>query len=63
VIRRVDMKIKTLREQEKEYILEILRWASWDLEKAARLLKISISRLKRKISKHGLAKEESGSDH
>jgi len=56
------MEIKTLKEREKEHLLKVLQLTSWDLEKAARLLKISISKLKRKIWEHGLTKEESGSD-
>lgn len=48
------MKVKTLREKEKEHIQEVLERAHWNLEKAARLLKIPISQVKRKIRKYGL---------
>jgi DNA-binding NtrC family response regulator len=54
------MEIKTLKEHEKEHLLTILRLTSWDIGKAAHLLKISIPKLKRKIWEHGLTKEESG---
>jgi transcriptional regulator with PAS, ATPase and Fis domain len=43
------MEIKTLKEHEKEHLLTILRLTSWDIGKAAHLLKISIPKLKRKI--------------
>lgn len=56
------MEIKTLKEQEKEHLVKILKMTSWDLEKASRLLKIPISNLKRKIWKHDLTREKSGSD-
>lgn len=52
------MEIKTLKEHEKEHLLKILQLTSWDLEKAARLLKIDISQLRRKIREHGITKEE-----
>jgi transcriptional regulator of acetoin/glycerol metabolism len=56
------MKIKTLKEQEKEHLVKILKMTNWDLEKASRLLKIPISNLKRKIWKHDLTREKSGTD-
>lgn len=46
--------IKTLKEREKEHLQSILVKTDWDKNQAARLLKISISRLERKIRKHCL---------
>ena len=48
------MKIKTLKEREKEHIEEILNRTGWDLEKASRLLQIPLSTVKRKIREHGI---------
>ncbi|HOP46694.1 MAG TPA: helix-turn-helix domain-containing protein [Desulfobacteraceae bacterium] len=53
------MEIKTLKEREKEHLKEVLEKSNWDLEKAARLLKIPLSRVKRKISEHGLKEPDS----
>ncbi len=49
------MKIKTLKEREKQHLLEVLHKTGWNLEMAARLLQIPIAQLKRKISQYGLA--------
>ena len=48
------MKIKTLKEREKEHLKNVLEKTRWDLEKAARLLQIPLSQVKRKIREHGL---------
>jgi transcriptional regulator with GAF, ATPase, and Fis domain len=48
------MKIKTLREKEREHLQEVLNRTGWDLEKAARLLQISLPQVKRKIREHGI---------
>jgi DNA-binding NtrC family response regulator len=48
------METKTLKELEKDHIQYVLDQTSWDLEKTAGLLKISLSLLKRKIKEHGL---------
>ena len=53
------MNLKTLREIEKEHLLTVLEKTNWDIEKASRLLKISVSWVKRKIRKHGLIPPES----
>ncbi len=53
------MNLKTLREIEKEHLLTVLEKTNWDIDKASRLLKISVSRVKRKIRKHGLIPPES----
>ena len=50
------MEIKTLEEREKEHLREVLQRTGWDLGKTARLLQISLSEVKQKISKHGLGK-------
>lgn len=52
------MKIKTLKEREKEHLKEVLEKTNWDVEKAARLLQIPLSRIRRKISEHGLKKPD-----
>ena len=46
--------IKTLKEREKEHIREILERTQWDLEKTAHLLRITVSKVERKIREHGL---------
>lgn len=48
------MERKTLKEREKDHLLQVLKQTSWDVEKAARLLKIPLSQVRRKITEHGL---------
>jgi len=48
------MKIKTLRDKEKELIQEVLAKTDWDVEKASRLLQIPLSQVRKKIRQHGL---------
>ena len=48
------MNAQTLREREREHVQEVLNHTSWDLAKAAALLKISLPLLKRKIKEHKL---------
>ena len=48
------MEVKSLREVEKDHLRAVLVQTSWDLEKAARLLEVSLPFLKRKITEHGL---------
>ena len=48
------MKIKSLKEKEKEHLIKILEKTNWDLVKGSRLLKISLQQLKSKITIHGL---------
>ena len=48
------MRIKTLKEMERDHLQEVLRKTRWDLEMAARLLKIPLTQVKRKIREHGL---------
>ena len=52
------MEIKTLKEREKEHLLQILKWTRWDVEKSALLLQISISQLEKKIQEHSLVTEK-----
>ncbi|MGD8389722.1 MAG: helix-turn-helix domain-containing protein [Desulfobacteraceae bacterium] len=52
------MEVKALREVERDHLRVVLAQTSWDLEKAARLLEISLPFLKRKITEHGLRERE-----
>jgi DNA-binding NtrC family response regulator len=53
------MNLRTLKQREKEHLRMILEKTSWDLKKAAYLLKIPLSKLKSKIMEHGLKKSGS----
>lgn len=55
------MKIKTLHDKELELLEKVLAKTNWNLEKASRLLQISLSQVKKKIRAHGLRKPESSS--
>jgi len=44
------MKIKSLKESEKDHLSAVLNKIHWDLEKASRLLKITLQQVKYKIS-------------
>ena len=48
------MKIKSLKESEKEHLKNVLEKTHWDLTKSSRLLKISLQQLKSKITTYGL---------
>jgi DNA-binding NtrC family response regulator len=50
------MEIKSLKIKEEELLKEVLVKTHWDLDKTARLLKITLSQVKRKIKEHGLTK-------
>ena len=52
------MEIKSLKNKEEELIWEVLKKTHWDLVKSARLLKIPLSQIKRKIEEFGLKKED-----
>jgi len=52
------MKIKTLHDKELELLECVLAKTNWNLEKASRLLQISLSQVKQKIRMHGLRKPE-----
>lgn len=53
------MEVKTLKEIEEEHVRTVLEKTGWNIEKASRLLKISVSQVKRKIRAHGLTPPES----
>jgi transcriptional regulator with GAF, ATPase, and Fis domain len=48
------MKIKSLKESEKDHLIKVLETTHWDLPKSSRLLKISLQQLKSKITAYGL---------
>ena len=50
------MEIKTLQDKEHELLDEVLTKTGWDLDKAARLLRIPLAQVKKKIRLHGLEK-------
>ena len=52
------MEIKSLKSKEEELLREVLAKTHWDLEKTARLLKITLSQVKRKIKEHGLERAD-----
>ena len=54
------MEIKPLKIKEEELLKEVLHKTHWDLDKTARLLKISLSQVKRKIKEHGLVRAGGG---
>jgi transcriptional regulator with GAF, ATPase, and Fis domain len=51
-----DYEIKTLQDKEHELLKKVLCKTAWDLDKAARLLQIPLSQVKKKIRQHGLEK-------
>lgn len=53
------MKIKSLEESEKDHLTTVLEKTHWDLEKTARLLKITLAELKSKIAAYGLKPSDS----
>lgn len=48
------MEIKTLKEREKDHLLQVLEKTHWNIQKTASLLQISTSEVGRKIKEHGL---------
>lgn len=50
------MSPKTLKECEREHLEKVLAKTHWDLPKAARLLRIPLSQVKRKITEYGVKK-------
>ena len=52
------MRIKTLRDKEQELLEEVLTKTNWNLEKASRLLQISLPQVKKKIREHSLQKPD-----
>jgi transcriptional regulator with GAF, ATPase, and Fis domain len=49
-----DMKIKSLKQSEKEHLIKVLEITHWDLAKSSRLLKISLQQLKSKLTIYGI---------
>jgi len=52
------MKIKSLKENEKEHLINVLDQTHWDLGKTSRLLKISVKQVKSKITTYGLVRPD-----
>ena len=48
------MKIKSLKESEKDHLISVLKKTHWDLDKTSRLLKISLRQVKSKITVYGI---------
>lgn len=52
------MEIKSLKNKEEELLREVLGKTHWNLEKTSRLLKITLSQVKRKIKEYGLKRAD-----
>lgn len=52
------MEIKSLKNKEEELLREVLGKTHWDLVKTARLLKITLSQVKRKIKEFSLERTD-----
>ncbi|MCK5163476.1 MAG: hypothetical protein KAQ72_07150 [Desulfobacula sp.] len=52
------MKIKSLKDSEKEHLLNVLIKTQWDLEKTSRLLKISLQQVKSKIKEYKISRPD-----
>lgn len=50
------MQIKTLKEHEKDHLLQVLVKTHWNIQKTALLLQIPSAEVKRKIKEHRLKK-------
>jgi len=48
------MEIKSLKSKEKELLEAVLAKTHWNLEKTSRLLKVSVSQIKRKIKTYDI---------
>ena len=48
------MQIKTLKEREKDHLLQVLVKTHWNLQKTALLLQIPLAEVRRKIKEHRL---------
>ncbi len=49
------MKIKSLKESEKDHLLIVLDKTHWDIEKTSRLLKIPLQQVKSKIKEYNIS--------
>jgi len=52
------MKIKSLKESEKDHRIDVLEKTHRDLEKTSRLLKISLQRVKSKIKEYDICRPD-----
>jgi len=52
------MEIKSLKSKEKELLESVLVKTHWNLEKSSRLLKISVSQIRRKIKAYEIRKPQ-----
>ena len=52
------MEIKSLKSKEKELLEAVLEKSHWNLDKTSRLLKISVSQIKRKTKAYGIKKTQ-----
>lgn len=52
------MEIKSLKNKEEELLREVLGKTHWDLVKTARLMKVTLSQVKRKIKEFGLERAD-----
>lgn len=50
------MKLKTLKQREKEHLQRVLEMTGWDEEKASLLLKIPLAQVQRKIRENAIHK-------
>jgi transcriptional regulator of acetoin/glycerol metabolism len=50
------MRIKTLKEREKDHLLQVLVKTHWNIQKTALLLQIPLAEVRRKIKEHRLEK-------
>jgi transcriptional regulator of acetoin/glycerol metabolism len=50
------MQLKTLKEREKDHLLQVLVKTHWNIQKTALLLQIPFAEVRRKIKEHGLRK-------
>jgi DNA-binding NtrC family response regulator len=52
------MEIKSLKSKEKELLEAVLEKTHWNIEKTSRLLKISVSQIKRKIKAYDIKQKQ-----
>lgn len=52
------MEIKSLKESEKDHLSIVLNKTHWNLEKASRLLKITLQEVKTKIKKYNISRPD-----
>lgn len=52
------MKLKTLKQREREHIQQVLEMTGWDEEKASLLLKIPLEQVQRKMRENAIEKPD-----